>query len=133
MTSQPLSYPLDIPPNETYPPTFTSPPSLSLFEFRTFDLFRRIFRPQKKSFSRFWTIKKESVNDEFHHFQRIRRENVLGEGALRPISDLNFDELFELGMCDFPCWLWSPLEILVEGAGLSLVPRHQTFLRVELD
>lgn len=62
--------------------------------------------------------------------------------ALRPISDLNFDELRvrePAGICDF---LWLALlgnpvrpSSRIDGikTGLSLVPGHQTFLRVELD
>lgn len=44
----------------------------------------------------------------------VRSSENLGEPALRPISDLNFDELRvrePVGICDSPCWLSSRIPL----------------------
>lgn len=129
MTSQPLSYS----PSFLIPSTHRTKLIQRLLPYLLFflSLSSNLSR-SKKNFSQFSTIKNESIDSTFVSrfsknfsilslslfFQPRNAKECRERALLRPISDLNFDELLELGMCDFPCWLWSPgippLEILVE-------------------
>lgn len=126
MTSQPLSYS----PSFLIPSTHRTKLIQRLLPYLLFflSLSSNLSR-SKENFSRRLKTNR-SIPRSFRDFQKIflfslslffqpRNAKECRERALlRPISDLNFDELLELGMCDFPCWLWSPgippLEILVE-------------------
>lgn len=129
MTSQPLSYF----PSFLIPSTHRTKLIQRLLPYLLFflSLSLRIYLDRRKIFRNSRRLKtNRSIPRSFRDFQKIflfslslffqpRNAKECRERALlRPISDLNFDELLELGMCDFPCWLWSPgippLEILVE-------------------
>lgn len=128
MTSQPLSYS----PSFLIPSTHRTKLIQRLLPYLLFFLSLSLFEFISIEGKFFSTIKNESIDSTFVSrfsknfsilslslfFQPRNAKECRERALLRPISDLNFDELLELGMCDFPCWLWSPgippLEILVE-------------------